>query len=441
MVFLVEAQILNKILKSRDFSIILDNDITKDHFYDYSDEFNFILSHYNKYGNVPDIVTFSDKFEEFPITDVQESDAYLVDTINEEFRYREMVPIIQKAGKLVVDDAVAATDYLRTAMQTIGVLSSSIGTDIVANARKRYEYYMEKKNSTSPWMRPTGFQELDEIIGGLLPEEEFVVIVARTNQGKSWVLAKMLEHNWCIGGNIGYISPEMSDNQIGYRFDSLYEHFSNFNLLTARDVGDYEAYIEKLVNEDSKRGKFIVAQPIEFNKKITVSKLRSFCLQNKLDVLGIDGITYLSDERYKKGDSKTVSLTNISEDLMSLSCELKIPIIAVVQANRNGVGEGNYVPALEDIRDSDGIAHNASKVFSIRQHNNKLIIAVTKARGCPVGAKLAYNWNIDTGVFEYNPDEDFSETEVTESRFSNRKSDEIENKQPLTRRKNSATPF
>ena len=56
--------------------------------------------------------------------------------------------------------------------------------------------------------------------------------------------------------------------------------------------------------------------------------------KNKLDILGIDGITYLTDERYKKGDNRTTMLTNISEDLISLSIELKIPIIVVVQSNR-----------------------------------------------------------------------------------------------------------
>lgn len=439
---MVEAQVLNKILKTRSIDILLENDITPDHFYDYADEYEYIMNHYNTYGNVPDIETFKDKFEEFTVVDVEESDRYLVDTLNEEYQYREMVPIIQKAGKLVVDDAVAATEYLKTALRELGIFGSTVGIDIISQADKRYEKYKEKLNSTTPWMYPTGFQELDDIIGGLMPEEEFVIIVARTNQGKSWVLAKMLEHNCIIGKNVGYISPEMSDDQIGYRFDSLYGHLSNFDLLTGHEVPGYEEHIKKLMSPDSKFGKFIVAQPHEFGRKITVSKLRTFCLNNKLDILGIDGITYLTDERYRKGDNKTTSLTNISEDLMSLSCELKIPIIAVVQANRNGIGEGNYVPALEDIRDSDGIAHNASKVFSVRQYNNKLVIAVTKARGCPVGAKLAYDWIINTSHFTYNPntDDEDKQSDEVESRF--RKRDDVENKQPLTARRSSGNnPF
>jgi len=442
---MVQIQILNKILKSKSVDIVFENDLTAEHFAPYSAEFTFIMDHYKRYGNVPDTLTFLDHFNEFEITEVHESDDYLVDQIGEEYLYSTLVPILNKAAELIKDNSEAALEYLKAQLKSQEVIGGDVGVDIIKNARKRYEVYLKKKNSTEPWMRTTGFQELDEIIGGLAPGEEYVVIVARTNQGKSWILCKILEHNWKVGGNIGYISPEMSDDQIGYRFDTLNEHFSNFNLYTGRDLdGDYEQYITDL--EENAKNSFIVATPIDFNKKITVSKLRKFCIKNNLDVLGIDGITYLTDERYKKGDNKTTSLTNISEDLMSLSCELKIPILVVVQANREGINEDGSAPALESIRDSDGIAQNATKVLSIRQRNNKLNIEIPKNRNGKVGIKLSYDWHIDTGEFSYNanPDE-FTDTEETESRYrrtENTRQREVENKQPIMPRRGGAqTPF
>lgn len=437
---MVQIQMLNKILRTKSMDIVFDNDLTERHFAEYPEEFTFILEHYKQYGNVPDVETFISKFPEFNIIEVTESDEYLVDTIHEEFTYREIVPILTKAAETAKDgDARDAVDYLRSVLTEIEQSYSNVGIDIVKQSGLRLEEYKVKKNSTEPWMRPTGFKELDDEIGGLNPGEEFVVIVARTNNGKSWVLAKILEHNWKIGGRVGYISPEMSASQIGYRFDTLNEHFSNFALYTGRDTEqDYESYIRDL---EQKEG-FIVATPIDFNKKITVSKLRKFCQRNKLDILGIDGITYLTDERYKRGDNKTTSLTNISEDLMSLSCELKIPIIAVVQANRNGIEENGDVPALESIRDSDGISHNASKVLSIRQRNNKLKMEVTKARNCKVGTKLCYDWQIDVGKFEFNPsDDDYNDSDniVSNTRQTRQP---VENKQPIVARRGSnQNPF
>jgi replicative DNA helicase len=439
---MIQIQLLNKILKSKSFDIVIEHDLTEGHFGEYSKEFNFIVDHYKKYGNIPDIATFLDNFSEFSLLDVEESDQYLVDKINEDYQYRILVPVIKQAAELAQTNANDAVDYLKTELQKTGMFDATLGVDIIKCANDRLEEYKKKRDSTEPWMRPTGFKELDEVIGGLSPGEEFVVIVARTNQGKSWVLCKIAEHNWKFGANVGYISPEMSSNAIGYRFDTLNEHFSNFDLYTGKEVGEYEQYINDLMS--NQKNSFVVATPIDFNKKITVQKLKKFCLKNKLDLLCIDGITYLTDERYKKGDNKTTSLTNISEDLMGLSCELKIPIIAVVQANRSGIDENGEAPSLESIRDSDGIAHNASKVLSIRQHNNKLKIEVTKARNCKVGTKLSYDWQIDTGIFEYNPNSDeLHEEEHVESRYTRPQSrGPVENKQPLVaRRNNNEMPF
>ena len=116
-------------------------------------------------------------------------------------------------------------------------------------------------------------------------------------------------------------------------------------------------------------------------------------------MLAIDGITYMTDERYKRGDNKTTQLTNISEDLMQLSCELRIPILVVVQSNRGGVDKDT--PDLEDIRDSDGISHNATKVISLRQKGDGLIMHIKKNRDGRVGDKICYLWDIDTGTFNY----------------------------------------
>lgn len=169
------------------------------------------------------------------------------------------------------------------------------------------------------------------------------------------------------------------------------------------EESSYEQYIAELMQ---KTNKFLVATPIDFDRRITVSKLKAFISNNNLDMLAIDGITYLTDERFKKGDNKTITLTNISEDLMLLSMELKIPILVVVQANRAGKLEDEQegTPDLETIRDSDGIAHNASKVISIRQLKNGVLeIGIKKQRFGSVGGKLLYQWDIDLGDFANIP--------------------------------------
>lgn len=406
---LVQLQIISKILQSKDATILDEYMLTNDMFVGYENEIQYITEHIEKYGNVPDEVTFLGQFPEFDITEVTESDRYLVNTIREEYLYYKTARVINKVAELTKEDSNVAVEYMLDELPNLEPNYDIGGVDIIHNAEGRLDKYREVKANPNQWFLESGFKELDDEIHGLQRGEELFVIVARTNNGKSWVLTKMCAHIWKTGYNVGYMSPEMSADSIGYRFDTLIKNFSNRGLTWGKDEvseDDYKDYIDGL--KDSKN-KFIVATPRDFGNKVTVRKLKNWIKQYKLDVIAIDGITYLSDERYTRGDSKNTSLTNISEDLMSLSVEMNVPIIVVVQANRSGViGEDDEgTPELESIRDSDGIAHNASKVLSIRQKkNNVLEMGVKKNRGGKVGSKVTYSWSINTGEFVYIPYEE-----------------------------------
>ena len=414
---MILLQVLSKVIQTGNNDIIEDNLLDESYFPGYEEEYNFIQDHVKTYGNVPDKATFSGKFPEFELVEVTETDRYLVSALREENLYQRAVPIIQNSAKLFKVDSNEAVEYLLKEIKTLQPNYDLGGTNIIADARERYDQYVERKDHQDDWYFTSGFEELDELMHGIQREEELFVIFARTNQGKSWVLEKMCTHVWNLGFNVGYISPEMSASSVGYRFDTLFKNFSNKALMWGKDdIKNYESYIDDLASNEHK---FIVSTPLDFNRKITVTKLKNWATQYKLDMVAIDGIKYLTDERYKRGDSTTTSLTNISEDLMSLSMELHIPVLVVVQANRTGAidKETDGTPDLESIRDSDGISHNASKVLSLRQKDGILQIGVKKQRFGEVGGKLNYAWDIDQGYFTFVPSyDDAEQPEKTESK-------------------------
>ena len=222
----------------------------------------------------------------------------------------------------------------------------------------------------------------------------------------TWILTKMLYEAWRSGFNVGLIEPEMTASRIGYRFDTFHGKFSNSELVYGRDLtknestipeSEYRDYLSKLAQSSSK---FMVATPKDFNGRITVPKIKRWIMQNDVKVLGIDGISYIDDSRMKYGDSITTSLTHISADLMDLSVELRIPIIVVVQSNRGGTENGGKL-ALENIRDSDGIAYSASMVMGFYRKNNALHIQMLKHRNGDAGFCLVYDWDIDRGSLNF----------------------------------------
>lgn len=399
---MIELQVLSRVLKERSASLLTLNGITEDYFITYPDEYSFIMNHLKEYGNVPDKETFLSKFSNFTLVDVTESDKYLIETFNEEHLYSLTVPVINKLADIIQTDSKAAVEYLQSQLPSLIQNNVVLGVDIVSQARERQREWQERRENKERFCIPTGFEELDEITGGWQRGEEFAVLFARTGQGKSWILIKTLEHAWRIGKRVGLIEPEMSAIKTGYRFDTLSGNISNSALIRGDDVPDYEKYIEQLSKNEIP---FFVASPKDFRRNITVSKLRAFIESNKLDILGVDGISYLKDERKQRGDNRTTGLTNISEDLMDLSIELKIPIIVVCQSNREGAKDDD-APDLENIRDSDGIAYNASTVIAARQKGPGIELTIRKNRNGKSGDKLIYLWDIDKGTFQYIPNEE-----------------------------------
>ena len=102
---LAANQLINKILQTKDYDVIKQNSLEARYFVGYQDEFQFIVDHYKKYGNIPDIVTFLSKFEKFDLQDVSETNDFLVEKVFEEQSFSKFSYHIPKLIKAVEEDA------------------------------------------------------------------------------------------------------------------------------------------------------------------------------------------------------------------------------------------------------------------------------------------------------------------------------------------------
>ena len=406
--------IINKVLQTKDFNIIKANSLDSSYFAGYEDEFNFIVEHYKKYGNIPDELPFAERFPNFDAVLVNETDDYLVDKLQEEFGYQKFCKLIPELDRLVKEDSRLAYNYLTSQMANLKPHTVCKGFDIISGADKRYEEYLKKQNATTPPTISTGMPELDDVFGGWEYGEELVTIVGRVNNGKSWLAVKFLMEAWKQGKRVGLYSGEMSDSKLGYRFDSMLEHFSNRCLVRGAQVNGYKEYIDRTRNIQNP---FLIITQKELGGKPTVQQMRNFVEENNIEILGIDQLSLMKDGRAKRGDPLRQQLGHITEDLFLLSTEYKIPIIALAQANRAGINKDDNMdaPGLENIKESDDIAANSSKCIGMRQFDGKLIMDIIKNREGRVGDKLVYAWTIDTGEFSYIPtDGDAVSTSVRE---------------------------
>lgn len=405
---MIELQVLNYIIKNHDGEFL--STYSDKFFPNYKKEYAFIKKHFTDYKSIPDIETVVGEFNEFGVIDVTEPKKYLENKLVEEYTFQKAIPVIESSQDMFKDDARGAVEYIIRHLSEIDTPRKDFGKDIIKSASERYDVFLDKFNSveTDDYEFSTGLKELDLLIGGLRRGEELLVIYARTNNAKTWIAELIAVAVWAAKHNVGFFSPEMSDTEIGYRFDTLFKHFSSMGMSGRErdfDADKYSSYIKKLQKYDNI---FNVTSPLDFNKDTTVSKLGKWIDDQKLDMIVIDGISYLTNER---GNNKkeTDRLTEIAEDLMLLSKEKKIPVIAVMQANRTAARDANGevnddTPELDTIRNSDGISHNASRAIAVRYKNNNLTLKITKDRySDSVGSKLIYNVDLNTGKFTYVP--------------------------------------
>ena len=396
------VQILCKILNEGKLDIVKKNGLLKEHFLEWGTEYDFIIDHYERYGNVPDIITVKGKYEYFPDLQVNESEDFLVTQLRAEYMQSRFAMVLPKARELAIVNTPAAYEYLVQELPNLKVQEHCTGTDIIAQAQERFDIYEAKLKSTAPTVISTGLPELDSVINGWEYGEELVTIVARTNQGKSWILLKFLTEAWKQGKRVGLYSGEMSAVKLGFRFDALHQHISNMALVRGHQVDQYDVYCKQLAQANIP---FIIITQKDLGGRPTVQKLKHFVEENNIEILGIDQYSLMEDGRASQRDPIRLRLGHIAEDLFLLSTEYKIPVLGLAQANRESTKKDDAMaaPGLENIKESDDIAHNSSKVIGMMQWNNGLILDITKNREGAVGNKLFYNWNIDTGHFAYFP--------------------------------------
>lgn len=396
---MIQEQVLNYILNTKDSSLIILNRLDDSFFPNYKNEWNYIVNHFNTYGVIPDKESFLNSFPDFDLINVNEPLQYLVDELYKEHQSNQLATTFNKVRKMLLDNKIEdAVDLYKKAYEDLAVGVPLTSVDILKDT-SRYDAYVERLTSFDKYYVRTGLPELDSIIGGWDREEELATIVARTNVGKSWLLLKFAVAAAEQGLTVGVYSGEMSERKVGYRIDTLIQHISNGALIhgSSSIQNDYKTYIENLPTRF--KGKIKVLTPNMINGAAGVTTLRAFIEKDNLDILFIDQHSLLEDDRKAKNPVERAS--NISKDLKNLQVLKRIPIISVSQQNRssteNGVGS-------EHIAQSDRIAQDSTIILFFEKHkddNSLLDIDLVKSRDSVNGKKLTYKVDFNKGEFIY----------------------------------------
>ena len=395
-----QLQVLNYILNTKDSSLISLNNLTDEYFRDFKKEFNFIKNHIDTYGRDPDVETFFSTFKNCKRIIVNESPSFLIKNLYDDYNTKKIVEVVNAIKPVLlegkVDDAVA---QIKDTMENMSQGISLQCVDLLRDT-SRYDAYVERTKDFGKYYISTGFPELDQIVGGFDREEELAVIVARTNNGKSWILLKMAIASLRQGLNVGIYSGEMSDRKVGYRVDTLIGNIPNGSLthgnIEIQNV--YKRYIDSL--PEMFKGSLKVITPEMIGGLATVNTLQLFMEKENLDVLFIDQLTLLEDQ--KKGKSEVEKMNDIAKDLKKLQVLKRRSIISVHQQNRTTNDDGDF--DTRQIAGSDKIGQYATMVVFLEKKDDIMKLHLKKSRDSENNKVLTYHVDLNVGEFTYIPD-------------------------------------
>lgn len=412
---LSQAQVLNKILQTKDFSIVTLNNLTEEFFFNYKNEFNYIKNHYEKYHTIPDAVTFVNVFQDFKIMDVNEPNTFLIEQLTTDYNGRYLANKFNKIKSMLENDQIDdAVNYFMSSVQNIRAVSAVQCTDLMESTH-RYDLYTDRlQGNVIPYIG-TGFKELDELIGGIDPLEENMVIAARTGIGKSWTLLKMAVAASVQGKKVGIYSGEMSADKVGYRFDTLMARevsrftgtqisLSNKELMRGQDYKhtstQYRIYFELL--EKCGFGPVKVITPADIAGPATVNALQAFIEKEHLDILFIDQYSLLEAAGGNNRLATHEIVASISKAVKNLQVMKQIPIISVAQMNRTK--NEDKTKDTTQIGLTDRIGQDATVVLMLDKEEAEdgtyeMSIETTKVRDGGDNKRLVYAVNLDLGEF------------------------------------------
>ena len=238
---------------------------------------------------------------------------------------------------------------------------------------------------------PTGYPELDGILGGL-QRSDLVLLAARPSMGKTALALCMARNVVSLGAKVAFFSMEMSNEQVMNRLVSLESSISVTSLKTGKLAdAEWPPFMQATDSIDN------MSIWIDDSPSATPEEIRAKAMTIEAQAKGLDLIIvdYLQLMRGGKPGMKRYELvTEVGQALKGLAKDLRVPILALSQLNRECENRADKRPQLHDLSESGHLEQAANVVMLLYRdeyynpetaERNIAEIAVAKNRDGPKG--------------------------------------------------------
>ena len=370
---MIEIQIINYILHTKNWNFIIDNGIDGSYFSTCYSQFKYISDYVNKYDQVPDIITFFKNFPDFENIQVTDSEAYLLD----ELKYHKVENFSVKMFNQVRDILMKSTLSNQDKIDDISNIIKDLNNIMVGSKSLKFvdleniiellkNTFYDRTLNLKKNFYPTGVNWLDEIFLGWDKDNDYVVIAGRPGTGKSMMLCTLAAEQLKQGKKVAFYEGEMS---VAQTMERLVAHLSGLSAtdMLKGNVSIQDSYFNAIDKLKTYGGQINILTPQNIGGYATCDQLESFCNKTNADILFIDQQSLMNDMEHAKVSFEKAA--NVSRQIKSLRDKLNIPVITAVQLNRTKTEDGRSDTV--QIANSDVIAQDATKILILSKHKEK----------------------------------------------------------------------
>ena len=314
---------------------------------------------------------------------------------------RRMLSAASEIAQLAYDEALeigAARDRAEQALFAIGHRRAANDFESIGAIIRAYydqvEYRYEHRDE--PLGIPTGFLDLDKLLGGL-QRSDLIIVAARPGVGKTSLMLNMaLNAARRFHQRVAIFSLEMSKEQIIQRLVSSESEIDSQRLRR----GDlYEADWTVFVEASNVLSECDIH--VDDTPAITALQLRAKArrlhAEHGLDLIVIDYLQLMSGDT--RTENRVQEISYISRSLKALARELNVPVLVASQLSRAVEQRQDKRPMLSDLRDSGSIEQDSDIVAFIyrdelydeaSESKNMAELIIAKHRNGPTGTVNLY---------------------------------------------------
>ena len=206
---------------------------------------------------------------------------------------------------------------------------------------------------------PTGYRDLDRMLGGGMLCSGLYVLAARPGMGKTTLAINIADRVAGKTGPVLFVSLEMDDNQL-----------SSKRLARLCGIPGNRLLMDKLNELEYDRLQIaldaVSALPVAMNglPTATVEQIGDLAGQVRgLKLIVVDYLGKISPGAKANFSSRYDYTTEISGKLKDLARRYKVPVLLLAQLNREVEKRNNHRPQLSDLRDSGAVEQDADGVI------------------------------------------------------------------------------